>query len=155
MTGLEVSTRGDTELILTRRFGAPRDRVYAALTTPELVMRWHGARGWNLVVCEIDLRIGGGYRFVSRGPGGDEMTQTGRYVELDPADRLVFTETFENQSYPGETLITTVLSEATLMTTVVRYATPEGLRTALAHPMERGVGESYAVLDQLLQEATT
>ena len=155
MTGLEVSTRGETELILTRRFAAPRDRVYAALTTPEQLMRWHGARGWNLVVCEIDLRVDGGYRYVSRGPGGDEMTQTGRYLELDPPDRLVCTETFEDQSYPGETVITTILTEATLMTTVVRYATPQGLQTALSYPMERGVGESYAVLDQLLQEATT
>ena len=155
MTGLEVSTRGGTELILTRRFAAPRDRVYAALTTPAQLMRWHGARGWNLVVCEIDLRVGGGYRYVSRGPGGDEMTQTGRYLELDPPHRLVCTETFEDQSYPGETVITTTLTEATLMTTVVRYATPQGLQTALSYPMERGVGESYAVLDQLLQEATT
>lgn len=154
MTGLEVETRGDTELILTRRFAAPRDRVYAALTTPELVMRWHGARGWNLSVCEIDLRVGGEYRFVSRGPGAAEMTQTGRYLELDPPGRLVFTETFEDQSYPGETTITTTLTQATLMTTVVRYATPRGLQTALAYPMERGVGESYAVLDQLLQEAS-
>ena len=154
MTGLDVTTRGDTELVLTRRFAAPRDRVYAALTTPAQVMRWHGARGWKLTVCEIDLRVGGRYRFVSRGPGGAEMTQTGRYLELDPPDRLVLTEMFEDQSYPGETVITTTLTEATLMTTVVRYATPRGRETALAYPMERGVGESYAVLDQLLQEAS-
>jgi hypothetical protein len=64
----------------------------------------------------------------------------------------VFTETFENQSYPGETVITTDLTGETTMTSVVRYATRLGLDTALAYPMERGVGESYDVLEQLLQE---
>jgi uncharacterized protein YndB with AHSA1/START domain len=153
VSGLVVTTRGATELVLSRRFDAPRHRVYAALTTPDLLMRWHGARGWNLVGCEVDLRVGGRYRFVSRGPGGQEMTQTGTYLDIEKPDRLVFTETFENQSYPGETVITTELTGETTMTSVVRYATRLGLDTALAYPMERGVAESYDVLEQLLQEA--
>ena len=153
MSGLEVTTRGATELVLTRDFDAPRHHVYAALTTPALLMRWYGARGWNMVGCEVDLRVGGRYRFVSRGRGGQEMTQSGTYLEIDKPGRLVFTEMFENQSYPGETVISTELTGDTTMTTVVRYATRLGLDTALAYPMERGVGESYDVLEQLLQEA--
>jgi uncharacterized protein YndB with AHSA1/START domain len=153
VSGLVVSTRGETELVLTRRFDAPRELVYAALTTPELLVRWHGARGWNLVACEVDLRVGGAYRYVSRGPGGDEMTQRGVYLELEEPERLVCTEVFDDQSYPGETVITTELTGRTTMTSTVRYATRQGLQTALAYPMERGVGESYDRLEQLLDES--
>jgi uncharacterized protein YndB with AHSA1/START domain len=150
---LTVTTPSDTEIVLTRDFDAPRRLVYDALTVPEILRRWYGARGWNLVSCEVDLRVGGGWRFVSRGPGGAEMTQAGVYREVQPPDRLVYTEMFDDQSYPGETLITHALLERdewTTLTTTARYATPEGRDTVLRYPMARGVSEAYDRLDEVL-----
>ena len=77
---LTVTTPTDRQIVLTRVFDAPRRLVFAAFTRPELLRRWFGARGWNLVVCEVDLRVGGGWRFVSRGPDGAEMGQGGVYA---------------------------------------------------------------------------
>jgi uncharacterized protein YndB with AHSA1/START domain/catechol 2,3-dioxygenase-like lactoylglutathione lyase family enzyme len=148
---LRVTTPGATDIVLTRDFDAPRELLFEALTTPELLVRWYGARGWNLVICEVDLRVGGAWRFVSRGPTGDTMTQRGVYREIHPPDRLVFTEVFDNQSYPGETLVTHELTGRTTLDTTVRYATAEGRETALRYPMRRGVAESYDRLDHTLQ----
>jgi uncharacterized protein YndB with AHSA1/START domain len=155
---LTVTTPSDTEIVLTRVFDAPRHLVFAALTKPELLKRWFGARGWDLVDCQVDLRVGGAWRFVSRGPDGMDMGQRGVYREIMPPDRLVYTELFDDQSYPGETLITTVLVEQhgrTTMTSTVRYATQEGRDIVLSYPMARGVGESYDRLAELLSTEST
>lgn len=119
-------------------------------------MRWHGARGWNLTGCEVDLRVGGRYRFESGGPGGQVMVISGVYREIVPDERLVFTEWFEEQSYPGETVVTTELSESetdgrTELTTTVVYATKAARQIVLAYPMERGAGESFDRLEDLLE----
>ncbi|HCT77810.1 MAG TPA: ATPase [Micromonosporaceae bacterium] len=150
---LTVTTPTDREIVLTREFNAPRRLVFDALTKPELLKRWHGARGWNLVECQVNLRVGGSWRYVSRGPGGAEMGHGGVYREIVPPERIVCTEMFDDQSYPGESLITTVLTEhdgRTTVTTTVRYATREGRNTVLRYPMQRGVGESYDRLDEVL-----
>jgi uncharacterized protein YndB with AHSA1/START domain len=152
--GLTVTAASDREIVLSRRFDAPRRLVFQAFTTPELLMRWYGARGWSLIACEIDLRVGGAYRFVSGGPGGAQLGQSGVYREITPPARLVCTELFDDQSYPGETLITHDLAEhdeITTLTTVLRYATREGRDRVLAYPMARGVGESYDRLDEVLR----
>jgi uncharacterized protein YndB with AHSA1/START domain len=154
---LRVSTPGATDVVLTRTFDAPRRLVFDALTKPELLVRWHGARGWNLVVCEIDLRVGGTWRFVSRGPGGERMGQRGTYLEVDPPGRLVYTERFDDQSYPGEALVTQVLVEdadRTTLTSTVRYPSPQARDRVLRYPMARGVAESYELLEELLDELT-
>ena len=65
---LKVTTPTDREIVLTRVFDAPRHLVFDAFTKPELLKRWFGPRGWSLVVCEVDLKVGGGFRFVMRGP---------------------------------------------------------------------------------------
>jgi len=152
---LAVTTPTDTEIVLTRVFDAPRRMVFDALTKPELLKRWHGADGWNLVVCEVDLRVGGSWRFVSRGPDGTDMGQGGAYREILPPDRLVYTELFDDQSYPGESLVTHVLVEqngkATLTSTLL-YASREGRDIVLSYPMERGVAEGYDRLTELLAE---
>ena len=150
---LTVTTPADRDIVLSRAFDAPRHLVFAALTRPELLRRWYGARGWNLVVCEVDLRVGGAWRFVSRGPDGTEMGQGGVYQVIEPPGRLVYTELFDNQSYPGESLIShelTELAERTTLTTTVRYASREGRDTVLRYPMARGVGESYDRLAAVL-----
>jgi uncharacterized protein YndB with AHSA1/START domain len=151
---LTVTTPTDREIVLTRAFDAPRRLVFDALTKPALLRRWFGARGWNLVVCEVDLRVGGSWRFVARGPDGTEMGHGGVYREILPPGRLVYTELFDDQSYPGESLITHVLvarDGRTMLTTTVLYASREGRDIVLGYPMQRGVAEAYDRLAELLR----
>jgi uncharacterized protein YndB with AHSA1/START domain len=158
MNGVEavrVTTPTDREIVLARDFDAPRHLVFDALTKPELLKRWFGAHGWNLITCEVDLRVGGAWRYTSRGPGGAEMSQGGVYQVIMPPDRLVCTEMFDDQSYPGESIITHELVERagrTTLTTTMLYASPEGRDIVLRYPMRRGVSESYDRLTGLLTE---
>jgi len=154
---LTVTTPSDTDIVLTRHFNAGCRLVFDAWTKPELLMRWYGARGWNLVVCEVDLRVGGTWRFVSRGPGGEEMGQSGVYREITASARLVYTEIFDEQSYPGETLVSHSFMESaggTTVTSMLRYASRQARDTVLSYPMERGVAEGYDRLATLLTERT-
>jgi uncharacterized protein YndB with AHSA1/START domain len=143
--GLTVSTSGDTDIVLTRIFAAPAHLVFAALTQPALLRRWHGARGWSLVVCEIDLRVGGLWRFVSRGPDGAEMEMHGAYHEIVEPTRLVHSEI--HSDWPaGDSLVITDLAEtdgATAMTATVTYTSSEIRDQVLRSPMQRGLGEAY------------
>lgn len=150
---LRVATPSDTEIVMTREFDAPRRMVFDAWTRPELLRRWHGARGWNLVVCEIDLRVGGSWRFVARGPDGTAMGHGGVYREITPPGRLVYTESFDDQWYPGESLVTHVLAEddgMTTLTSTLLFPSREIRDIVIASPMERGLAESYALLDEVL-----
>src|SRR2546428_9607982 len=106
---LKVTTPTEREIVLTRVFNAPRSLVFDALTRPELLKRWFGPRGWSLVVCEVDLRVGGAWRFVLRGPDGKDMGIGGVYREIVRPERSVHTESFDD--YPGESIVTTVLVE--------------------------------------------
>lgn len=150
---LHVALPGDTEIVLTRAFDASRDLVFAAFTRPELLRRWYGARGWQLVRCELDLRVGGSRRYESRGPDGERMVQSGVFREVEPPRRLVYTEVFDDQSYPGEALVTQVFvaeGSQTTVTTTVRYPSRQIRDHVLRYPMARGVGESYERLDRVL-----
>jgi uncharacterized protein YndB with AHSA1/START domain len=150
---LHVTAPGDREIVMSRPFSAPAHLVFDALTTPDLLTRWYGARGWHLVACEVDLRVGGRYRFVSRGPDDAEMVQSGTYRVIERSSRLVYTEVFDDQSYPGETLIAQELTElhgTTTLTSTVRYPTPEAREIVLRYPMTRGVGQAYDRLDAVL-----
>lgn len=151
-----VSTRNDRDIVLSREFNAPRTLVFDAWTKPKLLMRWYGARGWNLTGCYVDLRVGGRYRFVSKGPDGSVMAQSGVYQAIQVPDRLVHTEMFDDQSYPGETLIAHVFVERigrTTVTSTLRYSSPQARDRVLRYPMARGVNESFDRLDKLLQGA--
>jgi uncharacterized protein YndB with AHSA1/START domain/catechol 2,3-dioxygenase-like lactoylglutathione lyase family enzyme len=155
---LTVATPGDREIVLARVFDAPRSLVFDALTRPDLLRRWYGARGWHLVDCMVDLRVGGRWRFVSHGPGGRTIGQSGHYRLIRRPERLAYTEMFDDQSYPGESIISHVLTEhggRTTLTSTVRYATPEGRDVALRYPMTRGVNESYDRLTDLLARRCT
>src|SRR4029077_15024127 len=89
---LKLETRGDREIVMTRVFDAPRNLVWKALTKPELLKRWaFGPPGWSLVVCEVALRVGAGYRYVWRGPDGTEMGMSGVCREFVPPERVVCT----------------------------------------------------------------
>ena len=146
---LQVSTPSDREITLTRVFDAPRQMVFDAFSKPELLKRWFGPRGWSLVVCEVDFRVGGGFRFVMRGPDGKDMGMRGVYREIVAPERIVATEKFDDSWYAGEAVDTTVFVEQggqTTVTTTVRYESKEARDGVLATPMATGVAESYDTL---------
>jgi uncharacterized protein YndB with AHSA1/START domain len=148
---LKVTLPSEREIVLTRVFNAPRQMIYDAWTKPELPKRWFGPRGWSLVVCEIDLRVGGKWRFVLRGPGGKEMGMGGVYRELVPPERDVHTEKFDD--YPGESVVTGVLTESggkTTMTATILYPSQEVRDIVLKSGMEHGAAESYDRLAEML-----
>src|SRR5438105_15508537 len=111
MGSLKLTTSGDRELVMTRIFDAPRNLVYDAFNKPELVRRWLlGPDGWSMPVCEIDLKVGGKYRYVwRRNSDGTEMGIGGVYREIVPNQKIVTTEKFDQAWYPGEAVGTVVL----------------------------------------------
>ena len=151
---LTLTTPGKREIALTRVFDAPRRLVFEAFTKPELVRRWLlGPPGWSMPVCDIDLRVGGSYRYVWHGADGTEMGMSGIYREITPPERLVATEVFDQAWYPGQALTTTVLIERdgkTTLTTTVLYESREVRDAVLRSPMEQGVAASYDRLAELL-----
>ena len=151
---LQLTTPSEREIAMSRVFDAPRSLVFDAWTKPELLERWLGVRGgWSMAVCEVDLRVGGAYRFVWRGPDGTEMGMGGVYREILPPERLVATELFDDPWYPGEALGTTVMVEEsgkTTATTTVLYESEEIRDAVLESGMGRGVAESYDMLAEYL-----
>jgi uncharacterized protein YndB with AHSA1/START domain len=153
---LKVTTPSDREIVLTRVFDAPRNLVYDAFTKPELLKRGFGPRGWSLVVCDVDLKIGGGFRFVMRGPDGKDMGMRGVYRELAPPDRSVHMESFDD--YPGEAQVTAVFVEQggkTTMTATVLYPSKEVRDAVIQSGMEHGAAESYDKLAELLTQTSS
>lgn len=152
---LEVTTPSDREIAMTRVFDAPRRLVYDAVTKPELVRRWLGVFGGHTMeVCEIDLRVGGKYRYVWRNADGSTMGMGGVYREIVPQERIVSTEVFDEPWYPGEATDTLTLVETdgrTTMTTLVRYASKEARDGVLRTGMQGGVAASYDTLDGVLR----
>jgi uncharacterized protein YndB with AHSA1/START domain len=151
---LKVTTPTDREIAMTRVFDAPRRLVFDALTRPELLKRWFfGPPGWQLAVCEIDLKVGGAYRFVWRGPDGAEMGMRGVYREIVPPERFSGTEQFDDPWYAGEAVGTHVLVEEggkTRLILTVRYESREVRDAVLKIPMEQGVAAGYDRLAELL-----
>lgn len=152
---LTVEARGDREIVMTRIVDAPRRLVFDAFTKPELLKRWLlGPDGWSMPVCEVDLRVGGRYRYVWRhDANGSEMGMGGVYQEIVPPERLVSTEEFDDPWYPGKGLGTLVLTEENGRTRVVqtiRYESREARDGVLKSPMESGVEASYARLESML-----
>lgn len=151
---LQVTTPGEREIVLTRVFDAPRHLVFAAFSRPELLKRWFGPHGWSLEVCEVDFRVGGGFRFMLRGPEGHQMGMKGVYLEIMPPERSVHLESFDD--YPGESQVTTVLTESEGRTTLVAtvlYPSREIRDAVLGSGMEHGAAESYDKLAALLAGA--
>ena len=111
METLKLTTPSDREIAMTRVFDAPRQLVFDAHTKPDLVRQWLlGPPGWSMPVCEIDLRVGGKYRYVWRHDrDGTEMGMGGVYREIVPPERIVNTEKFDEAWYPGEAVDTLVL----------------------------------------------
>jgi uncharacterized protein YndB with AHSA1/START domain len=151
---VNVTARGNREIVIEREFNAPRQLVFDAHTKPELIRQWLlGPEGWTMPVCEVDLRVGGKYRYVWRNQNGMEMGMGGVYREIVAPERLVTTEKFDQSWYPGEAVGTLTLTEqagGTKLTQVMLYDTPEAREAVLKSPMETGLEAGYARLEQLV-----
>ena len=151
-----VTLPSDTEILITRAFDAPAELVFEAYTTPELVKRWWGFETSEWLVCEIDLRVGGQWRFVTRDEGM-EVGFHGEYREIDRPTRLVSTEAYEGIPDPdaNASVNTVTLDEVdgvTTMTVLVQYPTQEIRDAVLASGMESGMQVSYDRLEDLVRE---
>ena len=151
---LKVTAHSEREIVMTRVFDAPRSLVFEAYTKPELLKRWlFGPDGWSFAVCEIDLKVGGKYRYVWRHEDGHEMGMGGVYREIVPPERLVCTELFDEDWTGGEALGTIVLTEKdgkTTLTQTMRYASREARDNVLKSGMEQGLAAGFDRLDALL-----
>ncbi|WP_367718355.1 SRPBCC family protein [Nitratireductor sp. GISD-1A_MAKvit] len=154
---LTITARGDRELVITRRFNAPRQMVFEAHTRPELIKRWMtGPENWTLPICEIDLRAGGKGRYVWRNTqSGADMGMTATYLEVDAPRRIVHQEMFDEDWTDGGTEITTTFVEeggTTRMEMVLRCTSSQARDTILKSPMSDGMEQGYARLDRQLAE---
>ncbi len=146
----KTSTPSDREIAITRLFDAPRELVFDALTKPEHVRQWWGRldERYSVIVCEIDLRKGGAWRYVGRGPMG-EYGFHGEFHEINPPERIVYTEIYD--PFPDAvSVVTTVLTEEggkTRMTVTGSYPSIEVRDTVLKSGMERGAAISYDRLE--------
>ena len=151
-----VTTPSDREIRLTRLFDAPRPLVFEAMTRPEHIRRWWGrlGDGYSVPVCEVDLRMGGAWRFVNRTPNGDLVAFYGVYQEIAPPDRLVFTEIFDQ--YPdSESVVTAVFTEEsgkTRLTATVLYPSVDVRDAVLESGMANGAATSYDQLEEVARE---
>ena len=151
---LKVTTPSDREIAMARTFNAPRELVFKAWTTPDLLKRWlYGPEDWRLMDCEIDLKVGGAIRWVWRHQDGESMGLRGVYREIIPPDKLVFTEIFDDNWTGGETLVTITFVESGGKTTVTQsilYVSKAARDGALKSGMEEGMAVGYDRLEKLL-----
>ncbi len=146
-----ITTPGDRDVRIERIFNAPRDRVWRAMTDPELIAQWWG-RGNKLVVERFDLERGGHWRFVEHSDHGVHGFE-GRFAEVVPPERVV--QTFEWDGMPGHVALETLTLEdlgdgRTRLVTTSLFLTAEDRDGMVQSGMEGGVNESYAALDRLL-----
>jgi uncharacterized protein YndB with AHSA1/START domain len=146
-----VSLPTDDQILITREFAAPRHLVWKAWTTPELVKRWWHANRGEMTGCEIDLRIGGRWRYVMVTPDGFEVAFHGEYREIVPNERLVSTEVYEG--FPdAQALDTLTLTEAngrTTLTILVQHASKEHRDAHIESGMEAGLQDALDLLEQV------
>jgi uncharacterized protein YndB with AHSA1/START domain len=153
---MTAATPTDREIVLTHDFDAPRNLVLDAMTKPALLQSWlFGPPGWSMMVCENDVRVGGGFRHVWRGPDGIELAMHGVYREVAAPERIVRTESFDFgcNGQSGEQVGTLVLTEEegkTKLTLTVQYPSKEARDATIASGMEQGVAANYDGLAELL-----
>ena len=149
-----VTLPSDTQIQITREFDAPKHLVYKALTTPELVRRWWHANRGEMTVCEIDLRVGGMWRYVMIADGFGEVGFHGEYREIVPNERLVSTEAYEGIPNADENATVNILTFAevdgrTTMTILVEHPTKEGRDAHVESGMEAGMQDAMDLLEQV------
>ena len=151
---LEITLPSDREVRMTRDFDAPRTLVFEAHTKPDLLERWLTAPGRTLQICEINLAIGGAFRFVWRGDGKRDVGMFGIYREIVPPERFVRTEAWEDWD-AGESVVTTVLDEEdgkTKLTSTVLFPSREVRDQVVKSGLERGAAEGFDKLAELLAQ---
>ena len=154
--GAAVTLPSDQQILITREFDAPRHLVYEAYTTPELVRRWWHANRGEMTTCEIDLRVGGKWRYAMVGPDGSEVAFHGEFREVVPNERIVSTEVYEGAWQPGEpeqgTVDTVTFSEAagrTTLTILVEAPSKEIRDAIIESGMEAGLQDALDLLEQV------
>ena len=160
MDKAQVTMPSDREVKVTRSFRAPRALVYRAYTEPQLVRQWLlGPPGWSMPVCEMDVRVGGNFRWRWRSEdGGNEFGFTGTFREVQPSSKLVHTEAYDpgtvGGGHPGNDAIVTVTfvedGGFTTVTTLIDFGSKETRDAAVATGMTDGMEQSYQLLDRLL-----
>ena len=151
----KVTTPSDTEIHFTRLFSAPPRLVFEAMSKPEHIRRWWGCLGdeYSVPVCEVDLRVGGKWRFVNRHPKG-EAEFYGVYKEINPPGRIVFTEIYA--PFPDtESIVTATLTEEngkTRLNATSKYPSKMVRDMVLSTGMEKGAARSYDNLDVVAME---
>jgi uncharacterized protein YndB with AHSA1/START domain len=151
---VKISTPTDREVVVTRTFDAPRTLVFDAYTQPELLKRWYGAPGRSLVVCEIDLRVGGAYRFLWRGEGRKDVGMNGVHREVARPERLVRTERWEDWD-AGEIIETVTFTEhagRTTLTSTGLYPSRDVRDAVLKAGLENGTRETFGRLADTLSK---
>ena len=153
-SALILTMPSDREVVMTRVFGAPRHLVFEAWTKPEHLLQWFGPHSCPLVACEIDFCVGGGWRYVLRGPDGKDMVMRGVYQEIKRPELLISTESFDDYPAGGESINTMTFSEEngeTTLTTRVLYGSQEIRDAVIRSGMEQGAGETYDRLEDHLR----
>ena len=146
-----VTLPTDEQILITREFDAPKHLVYKAWTTPELVRRWWSANRGDVTIAEIDLRVGGDWRYVMVAEGGFEVGFHGEYREIVANERIVSTEVYEGMP-EGEALNTLTLTEAdgrTTLTILVQHTSKEHRDAHINSGMEAGMQEAMDLLEQV------
>ena len=152
---LVITTPGDREIVVVRSFDAPRDLVWLCYTKPELLRRWYGLPDWTMPVCDMDFRVGGKWRFVSRSPDGFEMGSQGIYTGIVEPERIDQTEYYDDDWTKGGSENSVVFTEKdgrTISTITVTYSSPEARAAAVATPMAVGMEIGFKRLDAALAE---
>jgi uncharacterized protein YndB with AHSA1/START domain len=149
-----VTLPSDEQILITREFDAPKHLVYEAWTTPELVKRWWHAKRGEMTICEIDLRVGGRWRYVMVADGGLEVGFHGEYREIVPNERIVSTEVYEGipdaeEHAALDTLTLTEVDGRTILTILVEHPTKEGRDAHINSGMEAGMQDAMDLLEQV------
>jgi uncharacterized protein YndB with AHSA1/START domain len=146
-----VTLPADEQILITREFDAPRHLVYKAWTTPDLVKRWWHANRGTATVCEIDLRVGGTWRYAMVTDDGFEVAFHGEYREIVPDERIVSTEVYEGMP-DAEAVNTVTFTEAggrTTLTILGQHASKEHRDAHIASGMEAGLQDALGLLEQV------
>jgi uncharacterized protein YndB with AHSA1/START domain len=146
-----VTLPSDTQILITREFAAPKHLVYKAWTTPELIKRWWSANRGEVTIAEVDLRVGGMWRYVMIAEGGFEVGFHGEYREIVPNERIVSTEVFEGM--PGaeavDTLTLTEKAGRTTLSVLVQHQTKAHRDAHIESGMEAGMQDAMDLLEQV------
>ena len=150
-----VTTPSDREIVITRYFDAPRDLVFQAFTEPEHVKQWWGPRGWSLPECDMDVRVGGSFHYLMKGPKGEEHGVKGTFFEIVPPERLVFSDGFEAAEMADfDARLTLIFQEEpedrTKLTMTSLYKSKAVRDQVLKMGVGQGWGESLDRLDEVL-----